>query len=316
MSRYISTSDMTKEQWLLARLPFLGASEVSAALGLNEYRTPFDLYREKIGDPSFIAFTGNEKTLWGNRLEDAIARGFAEDQGYKIQKDNKIRIHDNDILSCSLDRTIVGSNNGHTTPGILEIKNMSTYTYDKMLKDSNDIPLMYYAQHQQQFGITGYTWGFFVMLIGGNELVVKPMLPDPDYIKNQEEEAVKWWNDHVVAKRSPVLKAIDLEDPKTTMLVNEVQVASEEAYKAHQTVMSLKKRIKELKVEEEKLTDLLKEELGTAKELEYAGAKIAYWSEFKQFSSKLFKEAAPEEYDKYKDVVRKFNTKEFVYEAK
>jgi len=316
MSRYISTSDMSKEEWLKARLPFLGASEVSAALGLNPYRTPFDLWREKTGDPSFIPFEGNQFTIWGNRLEDSIAQGFAEDHGYKIQKDNKLRVHNNGILSCSLDRTIIGSNNGHKTPGILEIKNMSNWAYDKLLKDDNDIPIMYYSQHQQQFGITGYDWGFFVMLIGGNEMVVKEMVPDWDYIKKQETEATSWWNKYVVGKTPPDFEVKDLEDPKTTALTGDIQVATKEAFQAHSMLMTLKKRIKELTEQKTKLEKILKKEIGTAKSLEYEGSEIANWSEFQQFSSKLFKEANPDEYAKYKEVMRRFNIKEFIYENK
>jgi putative phage-type endonuclease len=316
MSRSILTADLTKEQWLLARLPFLGASEVGAALGLNPYRSPFDLYREKIGDPSFIPFEGNEYTKWGNRLEDAIAQGFAEDHGYKIQKDNKIRIHDNDVLSCSLDRVIVGSNNGHTTPGVLEIKNMSSYAYDKMVKNEFDIPLTYYSQHQQQFGITGYTWGYFVMLVGGNDMIVKEMVPDPEYIKQQEEAAITWWKDHVVAKTPPMLTQPDLKDPESTALVNETKVASKEIYNVHQAAMKLKERMKDLKKEHDACVKQIQEECGTAKTLEYDGGALAYYSEFQQFSSKLFKEAAPDEYNKYKATTRRFNLKEYTYEAK
>lgn len=314
MSRYILTSEMTKEEWLKARLPFLGASEVAAALGLNPYRTPFDLWREKSGDPSFIRFEGNQFTVWGNRLEDAIAQGFAEDHGYKIQKDNKLRIHENDILSCSIDRTIAKCN-GYNTPGILEIKNMSGYAYDKMLKDDNDVPLMYYTQHQQQFGITGYEWGFFVMLIGGNDMVVKEMKPDWDYIKKQETEAVSWWNKYVVGKIPPPFEAADVENPKTTALTDDIQISSKEAYQAHQTLMAIKDRIKGLDAQKKELEKILKKEIGTAKELQYEGSTIASWSEFKQFSSKICGDKYPEIYNECKDTMRRFNVKEFVYEA-
>lgn len=318
MARIINIADLSKEEWIEARKPFLGASEIGAALGLNPYRTAYDLWREKIGDPTYIPFTGNDFTTWGNRLEDTIAQGFAEDYGYKIMRDNKIRIHDNGIQSCSLDRVIVKVE-GKNTPGILEIKNMSQYSYDKMLKDDNDIPLHYYCQHQQQFAITGYEWGFFVMLVGGNNLVVKEMVPDPKYIKTMEDYAVNWWNSYVVTKIPPPYKVMDLTNPEATTLDVTTKTCDQKFFAdVYEKYQRLNSQIKQLTKVKDDLKDLIIEETSTNKELEYMGSKIANWREEKWFDTKQMKADHPDIAKKYekKVIVRKFIINEFTFQDK
>lgn len=60
----------------LDRRTGLGASDVSAAVGLDPYRSPLDLYLEKKGlaEP----FEGNEHTRWGNRIEPLLRDALAE----------------------------------------------------------------------------------------------------------------------------------------------------------------------------------------------------------------------------------------------
>lgn len=313
MSRAISTKGMSKEEWLAARKPFLGASEIGTALGLNDYQTPFDLWRDKIGDPTFIPFMGNERTKWGNRLEDSIAQGFAEDYNVKIQKDNKIRIHENGITSCSLDRVIVGAD--RDTPGILEIKNMGDYAYNKLLKDDNDIPLFYYSQHQQQFSITGYNWGYFVMLIGGNNLVVKEMVPDPDYIERQNAEAVSWWEDFVVKKVPPPFVVKDLKNPEATTISDEVKVVDKKFFdEVYSKYMDASKAHGDWEKVKTELQEIMIGELGAAKALEYMGCKIANWRDEKWFDISRFRSEHPEYEKDYKNkIVRKFIANKFKY---
>lgn len=54
----------------------LGASESAAALGYSDYKTPLDIYREKLG--LVPPFEGNAYTLRGSRLEDIIAQYFGD----------------------------------------------------------------------------------------------------------------------------------------------------------------------------------------------------------------------------------------------
>lgn len=58
-------------EWHAMRRTGLGGSDWAAALGLNPYRRPIDVYAEKIGEAD--PFAGNERTRWGAILEAPIA---------------------------------------------------------------------------------------------------------------------------------------------------------------------------------------------------------------------------------------------------
>lgn len=201
MSRIISTKGIGIKKWLKLRENYLGASETSAALNLNPYRTGLDLWREKIKDPSYKRFPGNSLTKWGARLEGSIAWGFSKDYKLRIRKDNKLRIHDNGILSCSLDRLIIKGKK----LGTLEIKNMGDKQFNRLCQDTNSVSMMYYSQIQQQFFVTELKFGYFVILVGGNTLIVKKTLPDIAFMNMQSEFAVEWWNDYVIQNKPPEL---------------------------------------------------------------------------------------------------------------
>jgi len=199
MPTFINTKGMNIEKWRKARENYLGASEISSAVGLNPYRSPLDLWREKSKDPSYKPFKGNNYTKWGSRLENSIAWGFSKDMKIKIRKDNKIRIHDNGILSASLDRLLIDKKGN----GTLEIKNMSDKQFNKLVRDDNDVSMMYFSQVQQQFAISEFTWGYFVILVGGNTLITRKTKPDYDFIDLQSRMGVDFWKDNVLQKKPP-----------------------------------------------------------------------------------------------------------------
>jgi len=196
---FINTKGMNRIEWRKIRKNYLGASEIAAAVGLNPYRSQLDLWRDKTGDPTFSEFKGNTYTKWGNRLESAIAWGFAKDFKLKIKQDHKLRIHDNKILSCSLDRLVLDGRK----KGILEIKNMGDKAFSKLVMDISDVSMMYYSQIQQQFSVSELTWGYFIILVGGNTLVVRKVKPDKKFIKLQDELGMMFWNEHILTKKEP-----------------------------------------------------------------------------------------------------------------
>ena len=201
MSRFISTKGIGIKKWLKLREDYLGASEISAAVNLNPYRTGLDLWREKIKDPSHKPFPGNSYTKWGSRLEGSIAWGFSKDFKITIRKDNKLRIHDNGILSCSLDRLVVKGKK----LGTLEIKNMGDKTFNRLCQDINNVSMMYYSQIQQQFYVSELKFGYFIILVGGNTLIVKKTKPDISFMNMQSEFGVEWWNEYIIQNKPPEL---------------------------------------------------------------------------------------------------------------
>jgi len=118
---------LTTEQ-LLERRKGIGGSDVAAILGLSQWKTPIDVYNEKVNNEYPIA---TPRMRWGIRLENAIATEYKEQTGRKIRKCHKIIRHKKyPFLLGNIDRVII-SGNGYG-PGILEIKTaseISVYLY-------------------------------------------------------------------------------------------------------------------------------------------------------------------------------------------
>ena len=75
MKRLISTSNLSKEDWLRYRKSGITGTDAGAILGLNPYRSAFQVYHDKISDT--IENIDNEAMRQGRDLEDYVAQRFA-----------------------------------------------------------------------------------------------------------------------------------------------------------------------------------------------------------------------------------------------
>lgn len=66
-------ADASHEQWLAARTHGIGGSDVSAAVGLNPWKTPYQLWLEKTGrDEPLFEPDARERMRWGHILEPVL----------------------------------------------------------------------------------------------------------------------------------------------------------------------------------------------------------------------------------------------------
>ena len=95
----------------------IGGSDIGVILGLNPWRMPIDLYREKIGEAQ--PFQGNEHTQAGEVMEGAIADLYELRTGRPVRRSNLTHVHkEHDFLTAHVDRVAVGEKR------IIEIKNI------------------------------------------------------------------------------------------------------------------------------------------------------------------------------------------------
>lgn len=73
-------------EWLKNRQTGIGGSDVAAILGLSRYKSPLDVYNDKIGEISESEQT--QAAYWGTQLEDIVAKEFQKRTGMKVQKVN------------------------------------------------------------------------------------------------------------------------------------------------------------------------------------------------------------------------------------
>lgn len=80
----------SRELWLAERRTGLGGSDAAAALGVSKWKTPLQLYLEKIGE---YEVTQNDAMEWGNRLEPVVRQKYCDVTGRSVTIPNKILRH-------------------------------------------------------------------------------------------------------------------------------------------------------------------------------------------------------------------------------
>lgn len=145
------------------RQQFIGGSDAATAIGINPYKTPLDLYFEKIGRAE--PFDGNEATYWGNVLEQPVANRLAEETGLKLRRHSQTLIAaDYPFMGCHLDFKVTGQ------PIAVEIKTGGFFTRkDWGPSGSDQIPDQYLAQVHHQMIVSGYDKALVGVLLGGQE---------------------------------------------------------------------------------------------------------------------------------------------------
>lgn len=141
----------------------IGASDTPIIMGYSSYKTPYQLYLEKIG-----AIESNdeitEQQYWGNALEPIIINRFAEENDVTVTFPDTVYHHDYPFIFANLDGWIESEN------AIIEAKSANSFQrkeWDMALTDG--IPLVYLIQVAKQCLITNATRGYCAVLIGGME---------------------------------------------------------------------------------------------------------------------------------------------------
>ena len=208
-----------KQDWLENRLLDVTSTEVSALFNVNPYQTEFELYNQK-KDKVVINIEDNDRMAWGRRLEDSIAQGCAESQGWDVEPFDVYLSNKNTRMGSSFDYKIVGQG----SLGIMEVKNVDSMVYrTKWVDDGNghiEAPPHIEMQLQHQLHVANVSWGCIAALVGGNtqklivrarnkevgemletkvkefwERVKSGTAPNIDYLRDSEYMIKKLYND-------------------------------------------------------------------------------------------------------------------------
>lgn len=194
--------------WHRTRQKGLGSSDAPCILGVSTFKTPFDIYQQKIA-PEPIISEETPKMRAGKELEAAIADWWGKEYAFRVIRDNKFRFHPQyPHLFAELDRIAFHPERGM---GLVEVKNTERKIFEKWRV--GDMPLSFYIQTQHQFACTGLEWGALVVLLDGWDLDSIDLFPDPEFIKDMERIEDKFWCDHVQARVPPAL--VNMDDVKS-----------------------------------------------------------------------------------------------------
>lgn len=300
---------MDKLEWLKERQCGIGGSDVGAILGVNKYKTPFEVYLEKT-EPITEVKEQSESAYFGDIFEDVVAKEFEKRTGKKVRRDRKHYEHnDYPFMVANIDRRVVGEN------AILECKTANQY----LLKEWEDeeIPASYLLQVQHYLFVTGAEVGYIAVLIGGQKFVWKEVQRDEELIQMIIEAEKGFWN--MVQDKTP--PALDGSSAAENYLKEKYKQAESE--KAIELGFEYKDKIKayfELKEQKDLLENQIKEIENQIK-FELKDAEIGFtpgysiiWKNVSssRVDSKKLKSEFPEIYEKVikENKSRRFSIKE------
>jgi putative phage-type endonuclease len=156
-----------REQWLAERLTGIGASESPSVLGINPYKSAFQLWAEKCGLAEPEDLSSNEAVEFGVRLEKPVAEAFADRTGRHVEMwpaYTVVRDPERSWMLCTPDARQETTDRGE---GLLQVKTTSAFNAADW---ADEPPLYYQVQVQHELAVTGFDWGTIVVLIGGQRL--------------------------------------------------------------------------------------------------------------------------------------------------
>ena len=299
-SNNISTKDMDREEWVALRQSYIGASDASAVLGINPWKSPVDVYLEKTGR---VTNNIDSIDMWlGREIEPLIAKLFEKESGLKCRRDLKIRCHSEyDYLRTNLDRVV------QSTP--LEMKMMAHYT---------DIPPHYYTQIMFQAMVTNSPHIYFAVLSTSTprSFFWAKYKRDDDLIDQIREECVEFWEKNIKMDIPP--------DPETAKDAKALYPMAdpEKCFKADKelknTVTGIADLIDEIKDKNGELDFMKASVMNQMKEAEmltWQGIPLVTWRKTKdgtRFDLNKFRAENPKLHNKFlvnKPGYRRFNIK-------
>lgn len=252
------------------RRQYIGGSDIGAIMGRNKYRSPVQVYYEKIGEVE--PFQGNAATHWGKILEAVVAAEYARREGVKVARDRKLYAHPKfPYMRGHVDRRVLGFEGG---------KGLEVKTAGKWFKPADwedEPPADYQLQCQWYMGLTTWELWDLAGLLAGQDFRTYPIERNEFVIQEAFESAREFWDR--VQKRNPPPPQSE-EDCKLLWSLDnqETAVAGDEEENTVKTLAQVQAQIKKLEEQEKALkVSLMEFMMPRAYLVDIAGNKLASW---------------------------------------
>lgn len=303
------TKDMDRNEWLEQRKRGIGGSDAAAILGLDRYRSAFDVYAEKVGLKS--EEPDNEAMRQGRDLEDYVASRFTEETGKKVRRRNAILQHpEHPWMLANVDRLVVGENAG------LECKTTSVLNRAKF--SQGEYPPNYYVQCVHYMAVTGAERWYLAVLVLNKAFHVFTIERDEAEIQALIQAEKRFWEEHVLKQIPPAPDGSESTSEVIKAMFPEAReretVALFGCEDKIRTMLDLQTQIKDLERQYDALKQELQLALGEAEQGRAQGYVVEWKNQVRRsLDTKRLKAEQPEVYEQYlkpAQTVRVFKIKE------
>jgi putative phage-type endonuclease len=174
------------------RMTGIGGSDIGAICGLSKFKTPYQVWAEKVGASEGQA--DNEAMAWGRFAEPIIRDWYCKTTGHAVLVPPMLRHPTHNFLICHLDGDVIG------TQKILEIK--TARTADGWGEPGTDsIPIYYMTQVQHNMACAEKTICDLPVSFFGSLPVIYTVEADPEIQEMLTDKASEFWE--LVTRRTP-----------------------------------------------------------------------------------------------------------------
>jgi len=275
-------------EWLEARRHGIGGSDAPAIVGVSPWRTPLDVYVDKIGEG--LELEDNPAMAWGRALEPVIRQAYSDRTGRAVRLPG--------MLAHPKHEWMLGNLDGITDDQrVLEIKTART-AQGWGEEGSDMIPLPYLIQVQHYMAVTAFPVADVAVLIGGSDFRLYEVPADADLQAQLIDAEAEFWK-RVEAREPP--EPITLAEAKTrfgrSSAAGEVE-ASPAVFTMALALQGFAAEIKALEGKADECRAALMKALGEKGDtLTHKGRVLATWKLAKapqRFDTKAFAEAHPD----------------------
>lgn len=284
----------------LDRQTFIGSSDTAAILGISPWKTPLDVYLDKVQPRVEITDPDKLRVLnRGKRMEPYVIDLLAEETGLEIVRRGERYVDlEYDFLAAEIDAEAASGEN-------IEIKTVSPFKAKEWgEQQSDEIPVHYAAQAMHALMITGRKICIFGVLIGADDFRIYRIERDDVTIAAIRAKEIAFWK-RVQDRDQPdpstvsdVFRLFGTHDSGTAIAANEAIQADVLALK------SLKADAKSLEGLIALREDRIKLYMGDAAILSMNGTPSITWKEqqSKRFDQTAFKAAYPDLFEQFTKV--------------
>lgn len=185
----------------LDRSTYLGSSDIAAILGLSPWKTPVDVYFEKLGMPKPIDADKERLFKRGKRLEPVVLDMLEDERGIEIlTRGARYRDPGHPWMAAEIDAEAIVEDERVN----IEVKTVHPFAADAFGEEGSDeIPIGYAAQATFGQMVTGRHRTLFAVLVGADNLTTYWLDRDDDTVRGIRQKAVDFWHNHVLAHVPP-----------------------------------------------------------------------------------------------------------------
>jgi putative phage-type endonuclease len=300
----LSTAPQGTLEWLNARKTGIGSTDSAVILGVNEYKTPIELWKEKRGELSSIE--DNWYMRRGRALEPVLRQEYSD-------RMNKDVLNMDGVLCHPRYRFLLASLDGFTKDDrLVECKTASS-AKGWGAEGTDELPAAYLVQVQHAMLVTGFKVTDVVVSIAGGQPRFYEVRADDEF------------QDLILAKGREFMNRVEQgiePEPKTLeerLAISPIKdgsavYATSEVLDQFNDLLAMRKTKKDAETDAERIAEIIKGfliESGASILLDQHGNQIATWNEGKgrtSYDTKRMELEIPEIAAKYKTIGKSFRT--------